>query len=78
VPDSNPFEDVERAVSEIIAKQLEMVRELDSMEVDVTSWEADFLSDVIDRLEKKKIPLTQGQIDIIHKMCDRYDLEFDL
>ena len=78
MPDSNPFEDVERAVSEIIAKQLEMVRELDSMEVDVTSWEADFLSDVIDRLEKKKIPLTQGQIDIIHKMCDRYDLEFDL
>ncbi len=75
--EQNPFEDVERSIAEIIAKQLEIVKELDAMEVDVTSWEGEFLDSVLKQLEAKR-PLTQKQIDVIHRMCDSYDVEFDL
>ncbi len=47
------------------------------MEVDVTSWEGEFLDSVLKQLEAKR-PLTQKQIDVIHRMCDSYDVEFDL
>jgi hypothetical protein len=73
----NPFEDVERAVAEAIVRQLELVRELDGLEVDVTPWEADFLNSVILQLENEKRPLTQNQLDILHRMCEQYDIEFD-
>jgi hypothetical protein len=75
--DPNPFDDVDRAIGEIIVKQLDIVRELDGMEADVTSWESEFLDSVLKQLEAKR-PLTQRQIDIVHRMCNSYDVEFDL
>ncbi len=72
---NNPFEDVEKAIGEAVARQLELVRELDAMEVDVTPWEADFLSNVLQQLEKKT-PLTQSQLDVLHRMCNQYDIEY--
>lgn len=75
--DLNSFDDIDRAVGEIIAKQLEIVKELDGMEVDVTSWESEFLDSILKQLEAKR-PLTQKQIDIVHRMCNSYDVEFDL
>lgn len=74
--ETNPFDDVERAVAAAISRQLELVKELDGMEVDVTPWEADFLSNVLRQLEDEKRPLTQGQLDVLHRMCEQYDIEF--
>jgi hypothetical protein len=76
VTTENPFEDVERAVAEAIARQLELVRELDAMEVDVTPWEADFLNNVLQQLEKDRRALTQTQLETLRKMCEQYDIEF--
>lgn len=73
----NPFEDVERAVDKIVQSHLEIVRDLDRMEVDVTPWEASFLDNVLKQLEKKT-PLSQGQIDIVRRMAEQYDIECDL
>ena len=74
---TNPFEDVERAIDAIIKKQLEMVKELDGMERDVTEWEASFLDSVLKQLEKK-VPLSQKQIDVVRRMSEQYDIECDL
>jgi len=78
VTTDNPFEDIEKAIAEAIERQLELVRELDSMEVDVTAWEADFLQNVLTQLNKKREPLTQGQLDILRRMAHDYDIECDL
>lgn len=72
----NPFEDVERAIAEAIERQLEIISQLDTMEVDVTSWEADFLQNVLNQLKTDRKPLTQGQLEILHRMCDQYDIEY--
>lgn len=74
---TNPFGDIEREVEEAVRKQLSLVREIDRMEVDVTSWEASFLDSVIKQLEQGK-PLSQKQLDVIHQMCHRYEVDFDL
>jgi glutamate formiminotransferase len=74
---SNPFEDVERAVAEMIESQLDTVKELDAMEVDVTEWEANFLESVLTQLGAKRA-LSQAQIEIVRRMCSQYDVECDL
>jgi hypothetical protein len=73
----NPFEDVERAVAEMIQKQHDLVKQLDSMDVDVTPWEAEFLDNVLKQLEDQKKPLTEGQLNIVHRMCMDYNIDFD-
>lgn len=73
--DTNPFEDVHRAIEEAVARQLEIVQELDQMEVEVTPWEAEFLDSVLKRLSAKT-PLTQGQLDILHRMCNQYEIDY--
>lgn len=73
----NPFEDVERAVAEMIQSQLDTVSELDRMDVDVTAWEADFLQTVLNQLAAKRA-LSQGQIEVVRRMCSQYDVECDL
>jgi hypothetical protein len=70
----NPFEDIEKAIGEAVARQLELVKELDEMDIDVTPWEADFLNNVMIQLGKKT-PLTQPQLDVLHRMCNQYDIE---
>lgn len=75
-PSSNPFEDIDRAIGAIIQKQLELVRELDRMDVDVTSWEASFLDSVLRQLEAKT-PLTPGQLVVVQKMYETYEIETD-
>ena len=75
--DENPFEDVDRAISEIIEKQLETVKALDGMQADVTSWEADFLESVLVQLLDKRA-LSQKQIEVVRRMCESYDVECDL
>jgi len=77
MPDPNPFKDVERAVDRIVQSHLEIVRDLDRMEVDVTSWESEFLDSVLKQLEKRT-PLSQKQIDIVRRMATQYDIECDL
>lgn len=74
--DENPFADVNRAIEEAVAQQLELVKELDAMEIDVTPWEADFLDTVLKQLNGKT-PLTQPQLDVLHRMCQAYDIDFD-
>lgn len=76
--EADSFDDVERAVEQIIKTQLETIRELDAMEVDVTPWEADFLQRVLTQLNDEKKALSQGQIDIVRRMCEQYDVECDL
>ena len=73
--EKNPFEDVAKAIEEAVARQLEIVQELDAMEVDVTPWEADFLDSVLKRLNSK-IPLTQDQLEILHRMCNQYEINY--
>jgi len=72
----NPFEDVERAIAEAIERQLELVTALDSMDVDVTPWEADFLDNVMKQLARKT-PLSQAQLDVLHRMCNQYDFDYE-
>lgn len=73
----NPFEDVERAVAEMIQSQLDTVKELDAMDVDVTAWEAEFLESVLTQLVAKRA-LSQAQIEVVRRMCSHYDVECDL
>lgn len=75
--EKNPFEDVERAIAETIQSQLDTVKELDDMEVDVTEWEASFLESVLTQLQQKRA-LSQKQIEIVRRMCEQYDVECDL
>jgi hypothetical protein len=74
--DPNPFDDVDRAIGELVAKQLELVRELDRMDVDVTSWEAGFLDSVLKQLEART-PLTTNQLAVVRKMIKTYEIETD-
>lgn len=68
----NPLDDAERAISAIIASQLAQAQALDGMEdVDVTSWEADFLDSVLKQLKAGR-PLSQKQIDVLNRMSDQY------
>lgn len=76
--EANAFDDVERAVEKIIEIQLETIKELDEMDVDVTPWEADFLQGVMNQLRQEKRALSQGQIEIVRRMCSQYDVECDL
>lgn len=75
--EKNPFEDVERAFSEMIQSQLDTVLELDRMDISVTAWEAEFLESVFIQLAKKRA-LSQGQIEVVRRMCSQYDMECDL
>jgi hypothetical protein len=74
----NPFGDVEREAVLLIERQLSVANELDQMDADVSSWQADFLENVIRQLRDHKRPLSQKQIDVLHQMCGQYDVECDL
>jgi len=78
VTEYSDFDDVEKAVEKIIESQLETIKELDDMDVDVTPWEADFLQGVMNQLRQEKRALSQGQIEIVRRMCNQYDVECDL
>jgi len=78
VSDPNPFDDVERAVAEIVARHLDQVRAIDRADIEVNSWEAEFLSSVLEQLEDKKKPLTQKQMDVVRNMATRYEIDIDL
>ena len=68
----NPFDDVERTVSETIRRQLDQAEALDHMEdVDVTSWEAEFLDSVLKQLRAGRA-LSQKQIDVLNRMSSQY------
>ena len=68
----NPFDDVERTVSETIRRQLDQAEALDRMEdVDVTSWEAEFLDSVLKQLRAGRA-LSQKQIDVLNRMSSQY------
>lgn len=68
----NPLDDAERGILAIIASQLAQAQALDGMEdVDVTSWEADFLDSVLKQLKAGR-PLSQKQIDVLNRMSDQY------
>ena len=68
----NPFDDVERAVSETVRRQLDQAEALDRMEdVDVTSWEAEFLDSVLKQLRAGRA-LSQKQIDVLNRMSSQY------
>lgn len=69
---TNPFGDVEREAEDERLKRLEMAVALDSMEVDVTSWEAGFLDRIIKKLRDQKLGLTQREIEILNQMCEQY------
>lgn len=75
--EKNPFEDIERAFTDALQKHLDLALELDRMDQDVTPWECDFLESVIVRLRDKRTPLSQGQIETLHKMADRYGIDRD-
>lgn len=77
MPAENPFGEIDRAFNEAIQKHLDLALELDRMDEDVTAWEADFLESTIVRLRDKRIPLTQGQIDTLYKICDQYGVDRD-
>lgn len=65
------FDDVERAVSALIASQLAQAKALDEMEVDVTSWEAGFLESCLKQLQAGRA-LSQKQIEVLNRMSDQY------
>lgn len=77
VTDANPFGDIDRQYAETMKKHLDLALELDSMEEDVTSWEAGFLNDIIIWIRDKKQSLTQPQLDTLYKICDRYGIDRD-
>jgi len=54
-----------------IREHLEMAEEIDRMERDVTSWEADFLDSILKRL-RNKIPLTPKQAEVLEGMHEKY------
>jgi hypothetical protein len=76
--DQNPFGDIERAFTETLRAQLETVRELDGLEQDLNTWECSFLQDVLNQLEKSKRPLSQNQIEVVRRLCEDYNVDFDL
>ena len=65
------FDDVERAVSALVASQLAQAKALDEMEVDVTSWEAGFLESCLRQLQAGRA-LSQKQIEVLNRMSDQY------
>ena len=65
------FDDVERAVSALVASQLAQAKALDEMEVDVTSWEAGFLESCLRQLQAGRA-LSQKQIEVLNRMYDQY------
>ena len=69
------FGDVEKAAEAELQKQLDLVREVDQMDEDVNSWEAEFLDSLLKRLDEEKIPLTSKQLEILHLMRKKYGLE---
>lgn len=69
------FDDVEKAAEAELQKQLDLVREVDQMDEDVNSWEAEFLDSLLKRLDEEKIPLTSKQLEILHLMRKKYGLE---
>ena len=50
---------------------LEMAKELDGMERDVTSWEADFLNSILEKLNFG-LALTEKQATRLSEMYERY------
>lgn len=76
MPAENPFGEIDRAFNEALQKHLDVAKELDAMETDVTSWEASFLESIIKQLEGRT-PLSQKQIDVLHRMCEAYEIECD-
>ncbi len=77
MPAENPFGDIDRQYAETLKKHSELAHELDAMEEDVTSWEAEFLESIILRLDEKKLALTQKQIERLYELCDKYDIDRD-
>lgn len=76
MPDpKDSFEDVEAAVAALIEKQLALALELDQMEADVNPWEAGFLNSILDQLRIDKRPLSQRQLDVLHRMLSEYDID---
>ena len=81
VDEKDPFKefaDVERALEEALQMHLEQVLSIDRAEINVTSWEADFLDTVLKQLQDQKKPLTATQLDIVRRMCEQYDIDCDL
>lgn len=73
----NPFGDIDRAFNETLERQLALAKALDVMEDDLNTWEAGFLQSILDQLQIDKRPLTQRQLDTLHKMCDQYGIDRD-
>ncbi len=76
--EKNPFEGMEEELDETLKQQLDLIKELDEMDSEVTSWEADFLQTALVQLQKAKRPMSQTQIEIVRRMCDQYDVSCDL
>ncbi len=74
----NPFGDMDRAFDETLKQQLELLKELDEMDAEVSSWEADFLQTTLVQLQKAKRPMSQRQIETVRRMCEQYDVSCDL
>jgi hypothetical protein len=50
---------------------LEMAKELDGMERDVTSWEADFLNSILTRLDRG-LPISHAQQKKLEELYEHY------
>jgi len=51
---------------------LEMAEALDGMERAVSSWEADFIESVLIRLREEHRPLTDGQVEKLREIYEKY------
>lgn len=71
----NPFESIEQDEENERLKHLATAKALDELEVDVTSWESEFLDSILKQLLNEKRGLSQKQIDILNRMCGRYGIE---
>lgn len=69
-----PFEEFDDADN--VEHHLEMAEELDAMERDVSSWEAEFLESILKQLREAR-PLTPKQEDKLEEMYRNY-IELDL
>ena len=75
--EANPFDEIEKSLTETLAAQLALVEALDAMEDDLNTWECGFVQSILDQLKIDKRPLTQKQLDTLYKLCDEYGIDRD-
>lgn len=70
---TNPLDEIDNEARAIIARHLSTAEAIDGMEGGVTEWEMDFLDSILKQLRAGRA-LSQKQVDVLHRMSDKYEV----